>query len=171
MVVVDATVVIDPEPGGKKLQAVWLERADGERWVVAYRPDPCWRAVEGHTMRAVGVIYEPVGQAIGATHFRVERFYSPDPTFEMDVVELGAEQTVTGTLAEREAPAGSKMAGTRWPVLEGDDGTTWMVSRPETFGAAPGQRIEATGRAFRLSPFVAHMSGPRLCVRDARVLP
>lgn len=32
-----ATVRIDPAPGGKQFQGVWLELEGGARWVIAYR--------------------------------------------------------------------------------------------------------------------------------------
>ena len=87
-----------------------------------------------------------------------------------DVVEVGPEVTVVGTLVLRTAAQGR---GRRWQwselVTETALGSVMLFNRAD-LSAEVGQRVEVVGRTVRLSPFVAHMTGPRLCVIRARVL-
>ncbi|MFT4975507.1 MAG: hypothetical protein ACI8S6_001394 [Myxococcota bacterium] len=163
-----ATVRIDPEPSGKQLQAVWLERDSGTRWVVAYRPDSCWRAVEDQKMIVIGEVYPPPGQAISATHFRVDSLRAEELTPELTVAAMGAEQTVTGHLAETDAPRG-RHKGVPDIVLLADDGRQWMFSG-SPIAIEVGKPVTAIGRPISLSPYTVHRpphrTGPRLCVRE-----
>ena len=106
-----ATVRIDAEAGSKQFQGVWLERADGEQWVIDYRPRDCWLPLENLQVKAVGNTYMPPGQAISATHFRVSMLEVIDPAPEARLVAVGPEETMTGTLQAAAGEAGSKSEG------------------------------------------------------------
>lgn len=165
-----ATLRIDAQPGGKQFQGVWLERDDGERWVIDYRPRACWRPLEGLRVSAVGSTYMPPGQAIYATHFEVSMLQVVDPTPEAQLVAIGPEQTMTGTLQTATGSAGSKSAGSSWLVFKSDAGTSWTLYNPSALDVTTGS-ITLTGRMVERSPYSAHTTGPQLCVLSAQATP
>jgi hypothetical protein len=121
-----AILRIDAEPGGKRFQGVWLEFASGARWVIDYRPRLPWRGFEGREVLVTGRCYAPVGQAIGATHFRVETLRVADAARgAQPYVEVGPEQRRHGELVVVNAPAGSKLAGTASLMFRDSDGEMW----------------------------------------------
>ncbi len=162
-----ATVRIDAEPGAKRLQAVWLERADGSQWVIDYRPRACWRPLEGATVTATGSVYTPQGQAISAIHFRVDALRATELTPELGLVAVGPEQTLTGTLLNAVGEAGTKSEGSGWTEFRDNDGPTWPLYNPSALGELTGA-VTLTVREVELSPFSAHIGGPQLCILDAR---
>ena len=165
-----ATVRIDAEPGGKKFQGVWLERDDGEQWVIDYRPRDCWRPLEGLQVHAIGSTYMPHGQAISATHFEVSMLQVIDPAPEAQLVAVGPEQTMTGTLQTAAGAAGSKSEGSSWQVFKSDDGPSWALYNPSALGTTAGS-VTLTGRTVELSPYSAHRAGPQLCVLTVKATP
>ena len=106
-----ATLRIDAQPGGKKFQGVWLEFAADKRWVIDYRPRELWKPFEDREVIVTGACYRPVGQAIMATHFRVDRmrFVKPERG-RGPILEVGPEQWIRGAFAMRTFPPGSKLA-------------------------------------------------------------
>jgi hypothetical protein len=170
-----ATVRVDPSPGGKKAQPVWLEREDGDRWVAAYHPDDCWLAIDGQTMQVAGERYHPPGQALSAPHIRVRSLHSPAPRPEDTLVQVGPEQTWTGRLVMAQGAQGAKSEGAEWLVFEPDGDTSghshFIVFNPSAVSEVVGAPAEVTGRVVELSPFSAHVAGLRLCVLSAKALP
>lgn len=162
-----ATVRIDPRPGGKKLQGVWLEREDGERWVIDYRPRDCWLPLQDIAVTATGERYEPQGQAISAPHFRVSVLRVLKVTPEAGLVAVGEEQTLTGTLLTAAGEPGSKSEGSTWTEFKDADGPVWPLYNPSALGELTGA-VTLTVREVELSPFSAHIGGPQLCILDAR---
>jgi hypothetical protein len=123
-----AVVRIDAQPGGKKFQGVWLELADGQRWVVDYRPREVWRGFEGAEVLFSGHCYRPFGQAISATHFEVERMRFAAPgRGHGPLVEIGAEETLKGALELEGYPPGSKRAGSQDWHFRVDGGDRFRV--------------------------------------------
>lgn len=104
-----ARCVIDPVPGGKRLQAVSLVFDDGSSWIAAYRPDPRFWPFADKRVVFTGRPYvnPPHVQSVGGTHVEVksielapgETAYAPAPE------RLPAPPTVK-TLAELKARAG-----------------------------------------------------------------
>jgi hypothetical protein len=143
----EAVVRIDEKPGGKKFQGVWLERPDGERWVVAYRPEEWLRSFEGRTVRVTGETYQPKGQAISATHYRVRTLQVADkkgghgPLFGM-----GPEQTLRGKFKQKKVPRGAKNEGDLYWTFVAADGADYMLEHiPE--GVVDGAAVEIVARA------------------------
>ena len=165
-----ATVRIDAEAGSKQFQGVWLERADGEQWVIDYRPRDCWLPLENLQVKAVGNTYMPPGQAISATHFRVSMLEVIDPAPEARLVAVGPEETMTGTLQAAAGEAGSKSEGSSWLVFKSDSGSSWTLYNPSALGTATGS-VTLTGRMVQLSPYSAHAAGPQLCVLRVQATP
>ena len=165
-----ATVRIDARPGGKKFQGVWLERPDGEKWVIDYRPRDCWKPMEGLTVTARGQTYAPEGQAISATHFKVEELRLVTLTAEATLVAVGEEWTLTGTLLTTAGEVGSKSEGSTWTEFKSADGPIWPLYNPSALDGLTGG-ITLTGREVELSPFSAHIGGPQLCILNARSNP
>lgn len=157
----EAVVAIDPRPGGKKLQAVWLVRDDGERWVIDYRPRGLWRPFEDERVQVTGARYEPEGQAIGAQHFRVDTMRTIDPESTSSLIALGPEQHLCGRLEIREGDPGSKMGGEGYPVFVAESGATYQLANH--IEAEPGPLTIRAREATR-SRFVAHAPGPLLWV-------
>src|SRR5262245_48072387 len=76
-----ATLRVDPAPGPKHFQGVWLEVENGKRFVIDYWARSLWRGFDGSEVIVKGDCYEPFGEAINATHFRVDemKFAMPMP--------------------------------------------------------------------------------------------
>jgi hypothetical protein len=112
---VHATLRIDATPGPKHFQGVWLELAADKRWVIDYRPRELWRGFDGQSVIVTGHCYVPFGEALLATHFKVERmrFATSLRWGSVPILEVGPERLVRGMLVEHEYAAGSKLAGSR----------------------------------------------------------
>ncbi|MCY1009770.1 hypothetical protein OV079_30250 [Nannocystis pusilla] len=161
-----ATVRVDAEPGDKKFQGVWLERDDGVRWVVAYRPEPWLAAFEGQRVQVTGAVYQPEGQAILAPHFRVETLrLAPGATTDAPFVAVLAERRLAGTFQERVGGPGTKLEGERYLVFEADDGTAYLLANAPA-GGDSGRAATVKARVIEMSPYVARRGGPYLWVLD-----
>ena len=164
----EAVLQIEAKPGEKRLQGVWLERADGQRWIIAYRAEPCWRPFAGRRVRARGETYQPEGQAVLATHFRVRALELVDPKAEpmAELIALGDEQVLSGSFQQMTWPAGSKLEGESQLVFERSDGTRYFLSGVPQAAPAAGQRVEVRAREATPSPYMAHPGGPHLFVLE-----
>ncbi|MFT3775729.1 MAG: hypothetical protein QM820_61060 [Minicystis sp.] len=162
----EAVVRVDAQPQDKKFQGVWLERGDGEKWVVAYRPEGWLRGFEGKRVSVAGERYEPQGQAIMATHFRVHTIRVLDeravdaPFF----VEVGPERKMAGRFVERVGEKGTKLEGEKYTVFEADDGVAYGLAN--AVEATAGVRVRVRARPVVVSPFVARRGGPSLWILD-----
>jgi hypothetical protein len=158
----EAVVRVDERPGGKKFQGVWLERDGGERWVVAYRPEGWLRAFEGRRVRVTGEVYQPFGQAIAATHFRVAtlRIVGQEP--DAHLVSAGPARALVGEFAERVGAPGTKLEGERYTVFVAGGTEYLLAGAPED--ARPGARVKIEARAVEPSPYAAHRGGEHLWV-------
>ncbi|GEM_PF-2342932 len=127
-----ARVVIDAEPGSKQFQGVWLEAESGERYLIDYRAQEWLRALEGRRVDVWGAVYEPSGQAIMATHFRVALLRVAEPTMEDWIIEIGARTRLRGSFTRYVWPAGTKLAGEGSTVFMDEGGVQhWLASVPE----------------------------------------
>ena len=132
---VTATLRIDANPGPRKFQGVWLERPDGERWIVDYRDRGLWRGFDGATVAVTGYCYQPFGEAINARHFAVETLrHSSERDVRGPYVSLGPERTLTGQFSTRTAPPGSKLAGSPPEHVFVADGTTYALANKADAG-------------------------------------
>jgi hypothetical protein len=162
---IDAVVEIDAEPGGKRFQGVWLVQGADTRWVISYRAEPWLRGFEGQRVHARGRRYTPEGQAIDATHFRLEDMRVIDPSFGTVFIEVGPELTLQGTIRVDIGAAGTKSAGERWHVFDSEtQGSFQLANAPD--GLVLDRRIGVRARTMVYSPFVAHRGGPMLWVLD-----
>ena len=164
----EAIVRIDAEPGSKQFQGVWLELG-GERWVIDYRARGLWKPFEDHAVIVAGECYTPRGQAIGATHFRVDRmrFMKPERG-RGPILELGPEQMLRGAFAEHAFPAGSKRADSPARTFVDDAGTSYWIAGGDGLPAAgTAARVKARVVTPDLS-YVAQPSGPNLWILDVR---
>jgi hypothetical protein len=143
----DAVVRVDEKPGGKKFQGVWLEREDGERWVVAYRPEAWLRVFEGRTVRVTGETYQPFGQAINSTHFRVFTLTVKEEKRGIGpLLGVGREQTLRGRFVDAVVPKGAKNEGDTYRTFVADGGAEFMIEEaPE--GAPVGKSVQIVARA------------------------
>ena len=164
-----ATLHIDPQPSGKKFQGVWLEREDGERWLIDYRPRDCWQPFNDTTVAVTGSTYEPHGQSISATHFQVASLQRTDEVFSADLIALGPQQTLTGTLHTEHGAPGSKSEGASWATLVTQT-RTWMLYNPSRLEGATGT-VTVEAREVAYSRYVARADGPTLCILNVRSTP
>ncbi len=164
----EAILRVDAEPSYKHFQGVWLERDDGERWLIDYRALGCWTPFDGHRVSATGERYEPEGQSIGAPHFRVKTLSAVDPMAMSALVQVGPERTLTGRLSTASGAPGSKQEGSSWTVFVADSGGSWSLLNPSAVQDLQGETISVKGRAVERSPFYAHAGGPLLFVISAR---
>jgi hypothetical protein len=150
----------DPSRAG-----VWLLRDDAGRIRVATTPDPCWEAVNGQTMHI-----ECVDDATASGGIRVLHMTCPEPGLHHPLAEVGAEITVVGRLV---LCTESQGRGRDWQwteLVSTKDAVRFVLFNRGDIPAELGAMVEVVGRPVTLSPFVAHMTGPRLCVLHARVL-
>ena len=142
-----AILRIDEQPGGKKFQGVWLELDGGTMWVIDYRPRQPWRHFENREVLVTGGCYQPFGQAINATHFRVDRLrYAVPERGRQPYLEIGPEQILRGEFVDQTAPAGSKLAGSTSAMFRAEDGSAWGIVVDQRF--APGTRATVRGRVL-----------------------
>jgi len=161
----DAVVEIDAEPGGKRFQGVWLVQPGGTRWVISYRAEPWLREFEGQKVHARGRRWTPEGQAIDATHFRLEDMRVVDPSLGATFVEVGPERTLHGKIRVDIGAAGTKSEGERWHVLDSEtEGSFMLANTPDDL--VLDARIGVRARNIVHSPFVAHRGGPMVWVLD-----
>lgn len=159
-----AVVRVDAEPGGKRFQGVWLDFGDAKRWVIAYRPNGMWKAFENHEVVVTGHCYAPQGQAIMATHFRVERmrFFTPQRG-RGPLLEVGPAETMEGKFVEHRFPTGSKREGDSAVTFLAEGGTEYWIAGAEV--KVPDAGAPARIRARRVDPdmsWVAQPGGPNL---------
>lgn len=158
----EAVVRIDVEPGSKRLQAVWLERPDGERWIVAYRAEPWLVPFDGARVNVEGSRYSPGGQAVNAPHFRLDTLTVADEA-DATFASLGAEQTMSGRFVDDVGAPGTKLEGEHWPEFASADGKSYqLANRPEALVFETAVRI--TAREMQYSKFTAHRGGPMIWV-------
>ncbi len=165
-----ATIRIDAEPGGKNFQGVWLEFSADQRSVIDYRPRELWKPFENTEVLVTGACYQPFGQAISATHFRVDRmrFATPERGKHL-ILELGPEQMRTGTFVLHEFPAGSKRADSPMVMFRDEGGTDFII-------AGASEDVPAVGTAARIKArevipdlsYLAQTGGPNLWILDVR---
>ena len=152
-VLMQAVVTIDAEPSGKRFQGVWLTQDDGTKWLVAYRPDPLWRVYEGHPVQVTGQPYTPEGQAISASHLRVETLVVVGEQAVVDPRGFGPEQTLQGRFERRSGEPGSRSEGATWSVFVVEAGLTYSILNPS---AVRDDATSVRARVVERSPFVAH---------------
>ncbi len=160
------TLRIDAAPGAKRFQGVWLEHADGTRWVIDYRARDLWTWFADHDVIVTGGTYAPQGQAINAIHFRIDslRFARPDYG-RGPYLSMGPEQLLAGAFVTETALPGSKLAGSSWGAFVDEAGKHYVVVGEEIDprrGAGP-----VSVRARVLEPdmsYTARTSGPDLWV-------
>lgn len=159
-----ATVRIDPAPSHKRFQGVWLELDGGARWLIDYRTNEMWRAFEDRAVLVTGRCYEPAGQAIGATHFEVERMRFADGRRpDAPILALGPETRMRGVFAELAYPAGSKLAGETYLVFRDDGGVEHRPFGAERGRLRLGERVAIDARPVeRNLAYTAGPGGPHL---------
>lgn len=159
----EATVRIDAEPGGKKLQGVWLERDDGERWIAAYRPEAWLVPFDGKRVRVTGARYTPKGQAVSSEHFRIATLEATGDGLTAGIVSVGAEVTMKGRFSEVVGEAGTKSEGERWSSFTSAGGESFaLANTPE--GLVTGVDVEVVARPAEYSKYAAHRGGPMIWV-------
>ncbi len=165
-----ATLRIDAAPSGKKFQGVWLEFANGKRWVLDYRPRTLWTDFADMEVVATGHCYEPLGQAIMAPHFHVDRLRFANPERgRAAILEIGPEVRLRGAFVARVSPPGSKLAGTSELVFDAEDGTTYNVHDPDGALPEPGTAARVIARELVIDlSYAATTGGPTLFVLDVQ---
>lgn len=158
------TLRIDPAPGPRGFQGVFLEVPGRGTLLVDYRPRGLWRPFDGAEVVVTGGCYEPSGEAIDRTHFRVDSLRaSSAPHGERPYLSIGREQVISGGLRKQAAAPGSKMAGSTWPVFVAESGEVYI---------AVGDDLPPLDRALKvrarvLEPdmsYTARMGGPDLWI-------
>ena len=119
---------VDPIPGGKRFQGVWLVLDDGTRYVIAYRPAPEHFQFLDKRVRLTGRPYTPGAdtQHIQATHLEVRSIElaageTPHATPPSEVVPPPVGRTA-GELAAR---------GGRWARVVGR--LEWVRDDPDGY--------------------------------------
>lgn len=124
----EAVVQVDAEPGGKKFQGVWLEREGGARWVVAYRPEGWLVGFQGRKVQVTGETYAPEGQAIAATHFRVETLRVAEAGRGLGpLLAVGPERALVGEFKRRTVSRGAMNEGQQYLTFAAEGGATYLI--------------------------------------------
>ncbi len=155
-----ATVAIDPVESAKHFQGVWLVREDGDRWLIDYRANEHWRPFEDASVEVSGVRYTPGGQSVGAVHFRLHTLRVIDPTPDHHLINLGPERRMEGQFIEIQGGPGTKSEAQIITMFATSGMRYFLANYDESFKGAG----TATVRETRLSPFMAHLMGPRVWV-------
>ena len=161
-----ATIRIDATPGGKKEQPVWLEFGPDKRWLIDYRPRELWRNFEDAEVIVTGICYQPFGQALAATHFKVDRLrLASAPIRAVPFLEIGPEVVLNGEFVVDVPHPGSKREGSDSIEFRSNDGTTYAiagnstVSQPELGAAAVSARRVELNLAY-----AATTGGPQIWI-------
>lgn len=163
---IEATVRVDPEPGGKKFQGVWLELDADQRLLVAYNKRAIWSQFEGHRVRVTGEHYQPEGQSIGADHYRIHTLEVVNTEDMASFVRVGPLKDFEGELTVSSGEPGSKMEGESWSVFSsGNRG--FQLANPSALDGASGA-LTLSAREVERSPFAAHMGGPMLWIESVK---
>ncbi|MBX7078655.1 MAG: hypothetical protein K1X88_05660 [Nannocystaceae bacterium] len=162
----EATVTVATEVGGKKEQPVWLVSGDGQRRIVAYRPEPWFAAFDGHRVHVTASPWTPKGQALSGEHVRIEtlELAASDPQPERArYTSLGPEQTLRGRFVEHTGAPGTKSEGERSTRFVAQDGTAYQLANvPE--GVTTEVNTSIRVRTTTVSRFAAHEDGPTIWV-------
>ncbi len=159
----EATVRIDAGASAKRLDAVWLELGDGERWFVAYRREGWLAGFANRRVRVTGSRHAPAGHAVVATHFRIDTLVKLNELDGGHHASVGPEATLTGSFVERVGEVGTKLEGERYPMFTTAAGAVYaLANRPE--GMTWGASVTVRAREMTYSKFVAHGSGPMIWV-------
>lgn len=95
----EATLRIDEKPEADGFQGVWLDRDDGEHWLISYRSRGVWEAFAGKRLKIYGSLYGPAGEARDAPHMRLQTLEVVGGAKDgSGPTGLGPEITVTGKL-------------------------------------------------------------------------
>ncbi|MBL8684638.1 MAG: hypothetical protein JNK05_36015 [Myxococcales bacterium] len=162
---------IDPRPGAKKFQGVWLATDDGERFVLDYRERLLWTPFDGSVVAVTGEHYSPSGQAIHAQHFRVQQLRFIDrPSRARELVGFGPERALRGAFVSESAPRGSKLEGSSMMFFRCDDGAQYALFGIEAgAGIAIDTPVHVKAREVELNrAWAASVGGPHLWVASAR---
>ena len=123
----EAIVRFDEEPG-KEFQGVWLERADGARWVVADRPEAWLRSFAGRTVRVTGAAYKPTEYALRPSHYRIASLTVVETKGSRGpLLAVGPEQTTSGKFVEEAGKAGRKSEGSTLTYFVADNGVRYRI--------------------------------------------
>ena len=178
----EAILDIDRLAAGK-VQGVWLEKADGERLLVAYEPSPeYFRFVEKRVV-VQGETYRPDPHTahIGATHIRIQSIELapgetagderlPPPRLVRSKAELapGRWIEVQGSLRSAE-----KHADDDWcdAILVLADGTElvaqmYVTEMESKWQPLIGQRVTALGKLVLTERY--ELIGPAICAGEVR---
>jgi len=165
---VSATLNIDPKPGSKQFQGVWLEQADGSRLLIDYRATGIWKPFDGQKVKATGHVYQPRGQAIRATHYHVNTLEMADPQSSASIVAVGPLTQLSGAFVEKTVPSVAKGAGDKYTVFVADKGTSYLIANPNPKYVG---KARVSARPIRRSPFITHRGGPTLWILDVSARP
>ena len=158
----DATVRIDAAPSAKRFQGVWLELADGARWVIDYRATEIWTGFGDQAVTVTGHRWHPMGQAIQATHFKVATMrFTRAPSRAVPYRSIGPEQLLRGAFVEHVWPAGTRRAGEVEARFQTDDGDSFDLAG----GPSEPGPVAITARVVVTDPtYAAATGGPTLFV-------
>jgi hypothetical protein len=112
-----ATLRIDPAPGAKKFQGVWLVVGD-RKLLVDYRTSSLWQWFADREVLVTGETYrpDPRHQAVQTDHFRIATLRTTERG-RGPYLAIGPETWLDGDVAIVHASAGSKLAGSSQSVF------------------------------------------------------
>lgn len=162
----EATVEIDDQPGGKRLQAVWLVSGKTRR-VIDYRANEWWKPFDGRKVKATGASYSPEGQAISADHFRVHSLELLDPTPDDDLWMVSKQESFTGAFVTQTWPKQSKLGGETATIFRSDEGEDFWLHDATAITIELDKSVTIKARRVEPSNFVARPGGPYLWVLES----
>ena len=102
------------------------------------------KSLEGRAVRMTGETYWPDGQAIKATHYRVDTMWVLADASAVPILGFGPQTTLTGTLVKKTGPPSSKSAGEPFLTFLTIDGTEYLVE------GAPAELAEGTQKQVQV---------------------
>jgi hypothetical protein len=161
---VTGTIRVDPTPGAKKFQGVWLEATDGSKQLIAYNTRSVWARFEGQTVWVTGEPYTPELQSITADHFRVETMSLANSNQAAPYTSVDAKRKMNCHIQVHSGSPGSKMADQSWRMLM-CEGMAYQLANPVMLKGHTAH-VSVIARRVERPPFTSHMPGPMLWIES-----
>jgi hypothetical protein len=137
---------------GKQFLGAVIEPPDGAAWIIDYGEQSPFHALADHKVMASGEPYEPTGQRLMAWrgrydigHFRVSTMRPVEVTPDVQVLEIRAEQELSGRFERDRAIPESPLA------FVTDDGRTFSVFN-DPAGVVFGKCVEVSAYPVQPGP-------------------
>lgn len=147
---------------GKTFRGAWIERDDGERWVIDYDPDSPFRALRDTRVHVEGERYVPDHQALVGPHFRVQKLTAQDARAALSSV--GPRVRLRGHFDDVPGEKGSLSEGETIHRFVDASGRAFFLARAPEGTHGLGGACEIDAYEVEIGPSTQHLGGPTLWI-------